>query len=92
MNNKKNHDRIKSILIQQGYNSVDIDSRVLAVINYSDNNNIDALKLLEQGFDSNQITKEMIDIINKNRKNTSFVTKRRNQQIPNKFVRRSIIG
>lgn len=92
MNNKKNHDVIKSILIRQGYNSIDIDSRVLAVINYADRNNIDALKLLDQGFDSDQITKEMVDIINSNRANTSFITKRTTEQIPNKFVRRSIIG
>lgn len=92
MMNKKNHDQIKTIMIKQGYNSYDIDNRVLAVISYCDKNNIDALELLEQGFDSKQITKEMVDIINNSRPNTSFVTKRNHQQIPNKFIRRSIIG
>ena len=92
MDNKKYHDRIKTTLIEQGFNSSDIDSRVIAVINYSNKNNIDALKLLEQGFDSDQITREMVDIINNNRPNTSFVTKRNKEIIPNKFVRRSIIG
>lgn len=92
MNNKRNHDLIKSILIKQGYNAHDIDSRVLAVISYCDKNKIDALELLDQGFQSDQITKEMVDIINSNRPNTSFVTKRNTQQIPNKFIRREIIG
>jgi hypothetical protein len=92
MQNKKYHDQIKGILLKQGYNSYDIDSRVSAVINYCNRNGLNAIEFLEKGIDGDKITKEMVDVINENRPNTSFVTKRRTQMIPNKFIRRSIIG
>jgi len=92
MENKQYFDQIKGILLKEGYNSYDIDSRVSAVINYCNRNNINAIAFLENGIDGKEITKEMVDILNTYRPNTSFVTKRRHQVIPNKFIRRSIIG
>lgn len=92
MENKQYHDQIKGILLKKGYNSYDIDSRVMAVITYCNRNNLNAIEFLERGIDGDKITKEMVDVINEYRPNTSFVTKRRNQMIPNKFIRRSIIG
>ena len=92
MENKKYYDQIKGILLKKGYDSIDIDGRVTAVINYCNKNNINAVSFLEKGLDSDKISKEMVDVINTYRPNTSFVTKRRDEMIPNKFIGRSIIG
>lgn len=91
MSNKKYYDQIKGMLERFGYQSADLDARVLAIIQYADKNGLNAIELLENGLDSDQISKEMVGVINSLRPNTSFITKRTAQVPTDKYIRRSII-
>lgn len=91
MNNIQYYDQIKSLLLTNGFNGTDIESRVSALIDFSDTNNVNVIDLLDGGFDSDSLTPQIYDIINSVRPKTSFVTRRFRGASVNKFVRRSII-
>ena len=65
MENKKYHDQIKGILLKQGYNSYDIDSRVMAVINYCNKNDIAVTAFSPLGNAELLKEKSLIELVKK---------------------------
>lgn len=81
---------IKNQLLDLGFDNADVEVYALNVLKNANENNIPIVDILDKGLTKEFITEETIDAINEAHSPTSYITIRKFNPEPSRFIKRNI--